>query len=110
MLFCDKHIALYNALIQGLFNQTVLFGKIHDNKVYVISIDTVHFVTNEFYKNPITDWFDFNSGCPRVLCIAINHNASTFSIFIPLFATLNPIFVFFNFYISELIAHYFNLR
>ena len=78
--FCEEHIAPkvkeYIELIQSLFNQTISFDKFHKDEVYIVSVDAVHFVTNEFRKDPSTSWFDFKNngaGLTYEFSVALRH-------------------------------------
>ncbi len=50
----NEHIAQrvkeYIKLIEGLFNLTISFEKYHEDKLYVVSVDAIYFVTNKFCK------------------------------------------------------------
>ncbi len=78
--FCEEHIAQkvkqYIRLIQSLFNHTISFEKFHKDEVYIVSVEAIHFVTNEFCKDPSTAWLDFKNngaGLTYEFSVALRH-------------------------------------
>ncbi len=78
--FCEEHIAPkvkeYIQLIQSLLNQIISFEKFPKEKVYITSVDVIHFVTNKFSKDLSTAWFDFKNngaGVTYEFSVALQH-------------------------------------
>ncbi len=78
--FCEEYIAQivkeYIGLIQSLFNQILSSEKFHKDKVYIVSVDVIHLVTNKFCKDLSTAWFDFKNNGARLtheFSVALQH-------------------------------------
>ncbi len=86
----------YIGLIQSLFNQILSSEKFHKDKVYIVSVDAIHFVTNKFCKDLRTAWFDFKNsgtGLTYEFSVALHHQ-NIVSVYGPKPATTPDIKIF----------------
>ena len=62
---CEDHIRgkvkEYGRMIQSLKSKKIKFGGFHPEEVYIISVDGVNFLTQEFRLDPSAKWYDHKS-------------------------------------------------
>lgn len=68
---CDKNISKivkdYVSRIQSLKDRKIRVPDFHPDEIHIISVDGIHFVTEEFLLNPSSKWFDFKKNSPGLV-------------------------------------------
>jgi hypothetical protein len=64
---CEEYIGPkvkeYAKMIQSLKTKKIRFGEFDPDEIYIITVDGVHFVTNEFRLDPSGKWYDHKRNC-----------------------------------------------
>jgi hypothetical protein len=70
---CDKNISKvvkeYVSRIQSLKHYKIRMPDFHSDEIYLISVDGIHFITEEFLLDPSSKWYDFKKNSPGLVSV-----------------------------------------
>ena len=70
---CDKNISKivkeYVSRIQCLKNKKIRMLNFHPDEIHIISVDGIHFITEEFLPDPSRKWYDFKKNSPGLASV-----------------------------------------
>ncbi len=70
---CDKVISKrvkkYVSRIQSLKDNKIRMPNFHPDEIYIISVDGVHFMTEEFLLDPSSKWYCFKKNSPGLVSL-----------------------------------------